>query len=71
MIITAARDLRWVNAGHTVFNAIVKLASKGEEEFPFTCTQNDVPWATVFWAEALAGKYGPIAEYEEPDANPV
>lgn len=65
---TTVRDLVWCNAEHTMFNCFVFFHHLGEE-VPFGCSQAEVgvyPHVTSIWERAIAGDFGPIAEYVEP-----
>jgi hypothetical protein len=68
---TTVRDLVWRNAEHTIFDCYVFFDHLGEE-VPFGCAQFEVgvyPHVTSIWERAMAGDFGPIAEYT-PDPEP-
>ena len=65
---TTVTNLVWSNAEHTQFDCMVFFTQFGEE-VPFGCAQSEVgvyPHVTSIWERAMAGDFGPIAEYVEP-----
>lgn len=64
------KNLVWVNSEHTMFDCVVDFEGLGA--VPFSCSvSDDTPHAQQIWAQATAGEFGEIAEYQEPqqDAN--
>jgi hypothetical protein len=69
-----AKDPKWVDAEHTMIDLTVKW-DRFNEELPFTASPNDCEahGRTIF-AAAVAGEYGPVAEYvplPEPEPGPT
>jgi hypothetical protein len=64
------KDLKWVNAEHTIFECIVKYA-EFDEEHPSGISGTD-RYAHIqeVWAKANAGEYGEILEYVPPPIEP-
>lgn len=61
-----ARELKWINHEKTRVDCIVKFENI-EEEIPFTIDPEDFYKHSLdLWENALAGKYGEIAEYTPP-----
>ena len=60
------KNLKWVDAEHTMFDCIVKYAEFNEEH-PSGINATD-PYAHIheIWTKGLAGEYGPIAECDRP-----
>jgi hypothetical protein len=60
------KDLKWVNAEHTMFDCIAKYAEFNEEH-PASINATD-PYAHIheIWTKGIAGEYGVIAEYVPP-----
>lgn len=66
-ILTSVLNPRWANAEHTAIDCEITTSQFGEEVLPFTADQNDVePHGRAIFADLVAGKYGPIAEYVAP-----
>jgi hypothetical protein len=64
------KDLVWVNPEHTTFDCVVDFEGIGE--VPFACYSLDpIEHAVQIWSRAMAGEFGPIAEYTEPEQPPV
>jgi hypothetical protein len=62
------KNLKWSNAEHTMFECVAKYAEFNEEH-PAGINATD-PYAHIheIWTKGVAGEYGPIAEYEPPEA---
>ena len=57
----------WANAEHTLIDCEITTSQFGDEVLPFTASPNDVePHGRAIYADIVAGKYGPIAEYVPP-----
>lgn len=66
-ILTSISNPHWVNAEHTMIDCEITTSQLGDEILPFTASPND-PEAhgRAIFADLVAGKYGPIAEYVAP-----
>ncbi len=65
--LTSISNPRWSNAEHTAIDCEITTSQFGDEALPFTADQNDVePHGRAIFADIVAGKYGPIAEYVAP-----
>lgn len=63
MEITAENPV-WANSGHTIINLIVKFPHL-PDAVPFTASPNDpMDYGREIYANAAAGMYGPVAEYQ-------
>ena len=57
-----AKDLRWHDAEHTMFNCTVKYAEI-DRELPCSATpQDEYSHIEQLWQRGLAGEFGTIAE---------
>jgi hypothetical protein len=66
MNIEYVKDPIWVNFEHTMIDLTIKWDNMNEE-LPFTASPNDCEeHGRVIFAAAVAGNFGPIAEYEPP-----
>jgi hypothetical protein len=66
MIIKSAKNPRWSNPGHSTINLTIEVEGI-ETELPFTADPNDVEaHGRQLFQNAIAGTFGPIAEYVEP-----
>lgn len=63
-LLTSVATPVWANAEHTAINCAITTSQFGDEVLPFTASPND-PEAhgRAIFADLVAGKYGPIAEY--------
>lgn len=69
MKITNITNPTWANAEHTIVNATVTHSEFGE--IPFSASQNDVEeHGRAIFADAVAGKFGVVAEYVAPVETP-
>lgn len=69
MEFTSVTNLSWANSEQTVLNATVNFAGLGE--VPFSTSADELtPHGQRIWNDAVAGDFGPIAEYEAPDPEP-
>ena len=62
------QNLFWINPENAAFNCTLILAAPHASQ-PFACNQIEVgvlPYVTQIWNNALAGAYGPIADYTPP-----
>jgi hypothetical protein len=63
-----AKDPRWANAEHTMVDLTVRFAEI-PEDLPFTASPDDCEaHGRALFAAAVAGEYGPVAEYLPPPA---
>ena len=63
-----AKDPVWANAEQTLINLTVRFAEI-PEDLPFTASPNDCEeHGRAIFAAAVAGEYGPVAEYLPPHA---
>lgn len=63
-----AKNPVWANAEHTMIDLTVRFAEI-PEDLPFTASPNDVEaHGRAIFAAAVAGEYGPVAEYLPPPA---
>jgi hypothetical protein len=70
-ILTSLSNPRWANAEHTLIDCEITTSQFGAEVLPFTADQNDVAaHGRAMFADLVAGKYGPIAEYVPPPPEP-
>jgi hypothetical protein len=61
-----AKAPKWVDAEHTMIDLMVKW-DRFNEELPFAASPNDCEeHGRAIFAAAVAGDYGPIAEYVPP-----
>jgi hypothetical protein len=66
----SVKNLVWVNPEHTTFDCVVDFEGIGE--VPFAChTSDSVEHAIQIWNRAMAGDFGLIAEYVEPEPTAV
>jgi hypothetical protein len=66
-ILTSLINPRWANAEQTLVDCEITTSQFGDEVLPFTASVNDVaPHGRAIFADLVAGKYGPIAEYVPP-----
>jgi hypothetical protein len=63
-----AKDPVWANAEHTMIDLMARFAEI-PEDLPFTASPDDVEaHGRAIFAAAVAGEYGPVAEYLPPPA---
>lgn len=61
-----AKDLKWCDSKHTMFECVVKYA-EFDEEMPCGVNANDrYDHIKTVWEKGVAGDFGPIAEYVPP-----
>jgi hypothetical protein len=66
-VLTSLLNPRWVNAEQTMIDCEITTSQFGDEVLPFTADQNDVAaHGRAIFADLVAGRYGPIAEYVSP-----
>lgn len=62
--LTSLSSPQWANAEQTAIDCNITTSQFGDEVLPFTASQNDVEaYGRAIFADLVAGKYGPIAEY--------
>lgn len=67
MKITSVLNPRWSNVEQTTIDCEITTSQLGDEVLPFTASLNDVEaHGRAIFADIIAGKYGPIAEYVAP-----
>lgn len=65
---TQVKNPQWATAEHTAINCEVDFDDLLEELVPFTAVASgDCEHSHQIFAECVAGKYGQIAEYVEPE----
>lgn len=63
-VLTSLTNPRWSNAEHTRIDCEITTSQFGDEVLPFTADSTDVEaHGRKIFADLVAGKYGPIAEY--------
>lgn len=69
LTIEYVKDLKWVNAEHSMFSCVVKYGEFNEEH-PSAINATD-PYEHIhtIWENGIAGIYGEILEYVEPINN--
>lgn len=71
-IITSVSNPKWADSAHTAIDCEITTSQFGAELLPFTASPHDVePHGQQIYADALAGKYGPIAAYVPPATEPT
>lgn len=66
--INSVRNPVWVDYAQTAINVEVDFDELDEEYVPFTATPNDVEaHGVLIYNNAIAGVYGPIADFVPPD----
>lgn len=65
-VLTSLTSPVWANEEHTMIDCVITTSQLGAEELPFTASPSD-PEAhgRQIFADLVAGKYGPIADYTE------
>tara|TARA_R110000772_G_scaffold7228_7_gene24761 strand:+ start:1229 stop:1474 length:246 start_codon:yes stop_codon:yes gene_type:complete len=67
--ISEATNPRYADAENTYINIDVKFYETEDAIHGYTCVANDDSAQCVdYWNRALAGEFGPIAPYVDPDA---
>jgi hypothetical protein len=70
--LTSLSSPRWANAEQTMIDCEITTSQFGDEVLPFTATVNDVAaHGRAIFADLVANKYGPIAEYVPPPPPPT
>jgi hypothetical protein len=63
--VISASNLRWADASHTAIDLLLQTAEFGE--IPFTASPDDTEQhGRDIYARAMAGEWGPVAEYQPP-----
>lgn len=71
-ILISVATPRWANVEQTLINCEITTSQFGDEVLPFTADQNDVEaHGRAIFADLVAGKYGPVAEYVPPPPPPT
>lgn len=71
-LLTSVTNPRWTNAEHTTIDCEITTSQFGDERLPFTASPTDCEaHGRAIFADIVAGKYGPIAEYVAPPPPPV
>ena len=66
--VNAARNPRWAHYDHRSINLEVDFDELDEEYVDFCADPNDiVSWGSDLYNRAVAGEFGPIAEFESPE----
>ncbi len=66
MIVESLKNPQWMNAEHTLIDAVVKF-DRFPYEIPFTANQNDIEeHGRALFAAIQSGEYGEIAAYIPP-----
>lgn len=72
MIYKQVKNPKWVNVDKTIIECEVIFEHLGDEFFPFGASQNDIYEHTrEIFERCVAGKFGPVADYVEPEPVPV
>jgi hypothetical protein len=67
--LTSLTNPRWANAEQTMIDCEIKTSQFGKEVLPFAASKDDCEaHGRAIFADIVAGKYGPIAEYLPPPA---
>lgn len=70
MQIEYVKDLKWVNAEHTMIDLTIKFEHRNEE-FPFTAVMGDCEaHGRELFTRAAAGEFGEVLEYVPPPPEP-
>lgn len=69
MIILSVKNLRWVRADHSAFDANVETDELGI--IPYTATPDSpTDYGKEIWSKGNSGEYGPIGEYSPSIISP-
>lgn len=67
--LTSLVNPRWSSVEHTAIDCEITTSQFGDEVLPFTASPNDVePHGRTLFAQIVAGDFGPIADYIDPNA---
>lgn len=70
MMIKGAKNPKWANPEKTIIDLTVTHAEYGE--IPFTASPEDTEQhGRDLFARAVAGEFGPVAEYDGPSAEEI
>ena len=62
--LTSLSNPRWANAEQSMIDCEITTSQFGDEVMPFTASATDVEaQGRAIFADIVAGKYGPIAEF--------
>lgn len=65
MIYTEVKNVSWANQTHT--SLVCEVTFDGIGTIPFSPNANDcLPHSVEIWNRALAGDFGPVADWVEP-----
>lgn len=65
--INSARNPKWSDYDQTQIDLEVDFDELDDEYVPFTASPNDVlSWGTELYDRAVAGEFGPVADFEPP-----
>lgn len=71
-ILSSLKNPQWADADQTMIDCEITTSQFGDEVLPFTANQHDVEaHGRAIFADLVAGKYGPIAEYVPPPVAEV
>ena len=71
-ILKSLTNPRWSNAEQTMIDCEITTSQFGDEALPFTASAIDTEaHGQEIFADLVAGKYGPIAEYLPPTPTPT
>ena len=63
-ILTSLSNPQWIDENHSAIYCEITTSQFGDEVLPFTAAPHDVEaHGRAIFADLVAGKYGPIAEY--------
>jgi hypothetical protein len=66
-LLTSLSNPRWADAEQTAIDCEITTSQFSAEVLPFTASPDDVEaHGRAIFADLVAGKYGPIAEYVAP-----
>lgn len=64
-LLTSVSNPVWADEEHTKIDCVITTSQFGDEQLPFTASPDDVEaHGRAIFADLVAGKYGPIAEYQ-------
>lgn len=64
------KDLKWENTEHTRFSCVAKYEEFDEEHPTGVAVHDTYSHIQEIWTKGIAGEYGTIAEYVDPNAAP-
>jgi hypothetical protein len=70
--LTSLTNPRWADQARTMIDCEITTSQFGNEVLPFTASPSDTePHGRAIFADLVAGKYGPVADYTPPVEEPV